>query len=41
MTDLDGIHAALTALRNGGLVTDRDQLNAAWRDLTQTVGDPK
>lgn len=26
--------AALTALRDAGLVTDRDELNRAWRVLT-------
>ena len=33
--DLDVILDALAALRDAGLVTDRAQLNAAWRDLTR------
>ena len=33
MTDLDQILDALTAIRDGGLCTDRRQLNRAWRDL--------
>jgi hypothetical protein len=37
MTDTDVI-AALTALRDAGLVTDPHRLNCAWADLT---GNPR
>ena len=35
MTDFDAILDALTAIRDGGLCTDRRQLNRAWRELTR------
>ena len=35
MNTLETIHAALTAIRDAGLVTDRERLNAAWRDLSR------
>ena len=35
------VYDALKALKDSGLVTDRDRLNAAWQDLTQPQEDDR